>query len=87
MPEFPCKALNACHLAMGELRRGDAGATHKYLASAKTLDPKCMLIPQAEAEMAQSTAKKDPLLGGNSVFKTLLSEKTLLTEKTVDSSP
>jgi len=45
------KALNACHLAIGELRREDPDAARKYLASAKTLDPKCFLVPHVEDEI------------------------------------
>ncbi len=49
------KALNACHVAIGELQRGDPAAARKYLASAKTLDPNCLLIPDVEAQMATKT--------------------------------
>ncbi|HSK87770.1 MAG TPA: hypothetical protein VK880_05405, partial [Anaerolineales bacterium] len=47
------KALNACHIAMGELRRGDKDAARKYLASAKTLDARCFLVPDVEVQMAR----------------------------------
>jgi Tfp pilus assembly protein PilF len=50
-PDKHGKALNACHLAIGELRRGNIGAAQKYLAAAKTLDPKCMLVPRVETEL------------------------------------
>lgn len=60
-PDRQGKALDACHLAMSELRRGDPGAAQKYFASAKALDPNCMLIAQVEAEMAKCDAKKDLL--------------------------
>ncbi|MBN2119133.1 MAG: site-2 protease family protein [Anaerolineales bacterium] len=49
------KAANACHVAIGELRRGDPDAARKYLASAKALDPKCLLIPDVEAQMETKT--------------------------------
>lgn len=49
------KALNACHIAIGEYRRGDHQAAHKYLASAKTLDPNCFLIPDVEAKISRMT--------------------------------
>ena len=45
------KALNACHIAIGELRRGDRSAARKYLATAKTLDPLCFLVPDVEAQL------------------------------------
>jgi tetratricopeptide (TPR) repeat protein len=45
------KALNACHIAVGELRRGDPGAASKYLVTAKTLDPDCFLVPYVESQM------------------------------------
>jgi tetratricopeptide (TPR) repeat protein len=47
------KALNACHIAIGEYRRGNLTEARKYLSTAKTLDPRSMLIPQAEEEMAK----------------------------------
>jgi len=47
------KALNACHLALGEYRRGDANTADKYLSTAKTLDPECFLIPQVEAQVTK----------------------------------
>lgn len=46
------KALNACHLAIAEHRRGNHDAARKYLASARLLDPKCYLIPRAEIQLA-----------------------------------
>ncbi|HSB00822.1 MAG TPA: site-2 protease family protein [Anaerolineales bacterium] len=49
------KALNACHVAVGELRRGDLDAAHKYLASAKMLDPTCFLITEVEAQIMGKT--------------------------------
>jgi tetratricopeptide (TPR) repeat protein len=45
------KALNACHIAIGEIRRGNPGAARKYLSTAKALDPKSFLIPYAESQM------------------------------------
>ena len=49
------KALNACHIAIGELRRGDFSAACAYLAIAKTLDPRCFLLPEVEAQLKSST--------------------------------
>jgi tetratricopeptide (TPR) repeat protein len=46
------KALNACHVAIGELRRGDPDGARKYLATARTLDPRCFLLPTVEAEVS-----------------------------------
>ncbi|HSL45630.1 MAG TPA: site-2 protease family protein [Anaerolineales bacterium] len=46
------KALNAGHIAIGELRRGDLNAARKYLATARTLDPKCFLLQDVEAQLA-----------------------------------
>jgi tetratricopeptide (TPR) repeat protein len=43
------KALNACHIAVGEFRRGNPGVARKFLATAKTLDPKCFLVPYVES--------------------------------------
>jgi tetratricopeptide (TPR) repeat protein len=43
------KALNACHIAVGEIRRGNPGAGREFLATAKTLDPKCFLVPYVES--------------------------------------
>ncbi|HEY5729958.1 MAG TPA: site-2 protease family protein [Anaerolineales bacterium] len=48
------KALNACHIALGEFRRGDAVTAHKYFATAQTLDPACVLLPRVKAELAGS---------------------------------
>lgn len=45
------KAINACHLAIGEHRRGNHAAARKYLDSARLLDPKCYLIPRAEVQL------------------------------------
>jgi tetratricopeptide (TPR) repeat protein len=45
------KALNACHIAVGELRRGNPSAARKFLATAKTLDPTCFLVPYVESLM------------------------------------
>ncbi len=49
------KAINACHVAMAELRCGNLDEARKYLVSAKTLDPDCFLIPEAEAQVACKT--------------------------------
>jgi hypothetical protein len=45
------KAANACHIAIGEWRRGSPSAARKYLATARTLDPKSFLIPYVESQM------------------------------------
>jgi tetratricopeptide (TPR) repeat protein len=45
------KALNACHIAVGEFRRGNPGVARKFLATAKTLDPNCFLVPYVESLM------------------------------------
>jgi hypothetical protein len=45
------KAANACHIAIGEWRRGNPGAARKYLATAITLDPKSFLVPFVESQM------------------------------------
>jgi tetratricopeptide (TPR) repeat protein len=47
------KALNACHIAIGELRRGDPDAACRYLATAKALDSSCFLVPNVESQMAR----------------------------------
>jgi tetratricopeptide (TPR) repeat protein len=48
------KALNACHIALGEFRRGNPEAACRYLDSARILDPSCFLIPKVETEMSES---------------------------------
>lgn len=53
-PEKQGKALNACHIASGELRRGDHEEASKYLATAKVLDPDCFLIAEVEAQMVRT---------------------------------
>lgn len=53
-PDKQGKALNACHIALGELQRGDANAAHQYLATAKALDPHCFLTRDVEARLAHS---------------------------------
>ena len=50
-PDKQGKALNACHLAIGEFKRGNLDQARKYLESAKTLDAKCFLIPIVEADL------------------------------------
>jgi tetratricopeptide (TPR) repeat protein len=50
------KALNACHIAVGEFRRGNPGAARKFLATAKTLDPNCFLVPYVESLMMNEDA-------------------------------
>jgi tetratricopeptide (TPR) repeat protein len=57
------KALNACHIAVGELRRGNPGAARKFLATAKTLDPKCFLVPYVESLLMT----KDVVLGSENL--------------------
>lgn len=52
-PDKQGKALNACHIAIGEHRRGNQIEASKYLSTAKALDPRSMLIPYAEAEIAK----------------------------------
>ena len=49
------KAINACHVALAELRCGNLDEARKYLVSAKTLDPDCFLIPETETQMASKT--------------------------------
>jgi tetratricopeptide (TPR) repeat protein len=48
------KALNACHAAVGEFRRGNAAEARKFLSAARTLDPKCILLARVEAEVGAS---------------------------------
>lgn len=48
------KALNACHVALGEMRRGSPGEARKYLATARTLDPRCFLLPDVESQLTVS---------------------------------
>lgn len=51
-PDKQGKALNACHIALGDYRRGEAAEAHKYLVTAQTLDPGCMLLPRVKAELS-----------------------------------
>lgn len=51
-PDKQGKALNACHIALGEFRRGETIEAHKYLVTAQTLDPGCMLLPRVKAELS-----------------------------------
>jgi tetratricopeptide (TPR) repeat protein len=46
------KALNACHIALGEFRRGETAEAHKYLVTAQTLDPNCVLLPRVKTELS-----------------------------------
>jgi tetratricopeptide (TPR) repeat protein len=56
------KALNACHIALGEMRRGDLNAARAHLAIARTLDRKCFLLPEVEAQLkATSPVPVDPV--------------------------
>lgn len=45
------KALNACHIAIGEMRRGNLDAARAHLAIARTLDRQCFLLPEVETEL------------------------------------
>ncbi len=58
-PDKQAKALNACHIAIGELRRGNLEGARKYLVSAKTLDASCFLIPYVEVQMTESRTMDD----------------------------
>ena len=49
------KALNACHIAIGELRRGDLDAARAHFAIALTLDPHCFLLQEVELQLKTST--------------------------------
>jgi tetratricopeptide (TPR) repeat protein len=53
-PDKQGKALNACHIALGEFRRGQAAEAHKYLVTAQTLDPDCVLLPRVKTELSGS---------------------------------
>jgi tetratricopeptide (TPR) repeat protein len=44
--ELDLKALNACHLAAAEEKRGDSQAADKYWQTARKLDPTCVLLPE-----------------------------------------
>jgi len=46
------KAIDACYIALGELRRGNRAEAGKYLDAARTLDPECPVIARIEQEMA-----------------------------------
>jgi predicted negative regulator of RcsB-dependent stress response len=54
------KAVNACHIASGEIRRGNLDMARNYLASAKTLDPHCFLIGEVEAQITAKTMDDRP---------------------------
>jgi tetratricopeptide (TPR) repeat protein len=41
------KALNACHIAMAERKRGDTEASRRYFETARVLDPDCVLLEEA----------------------------------------
>jgi tetratricopeptide (TPR) repeat protein len=45
------KALNACHIAIGESRLGHRRVAEEYLQAARALDPHCFLLNQAEKEV------------------------------------
>jgi hypothetical protein len=46
------KALNACYLVIGYARKGDLNEAKRYRDIAETLDRDCMLLPRADAELA-----------------------------------
>jgi tetratricopeptide (TPR) repeat protein len=46
------KALDACFIALGELRRGSRAKAEKYLEAARRLEPKCPLLERTQAELA-----------------------------------
>jgi tetratricopeptide (TPR) repeat protein len=48
------KALNACHVALGEIRRGNPVDAQKYLVTARALDPRCFLLADVEAQVTAS---------------------------------
>ncbi len=76
------KAINACHIAIGEYRRGNLDAACKFLTSAKTLDPKCFLIPQVEAQMTIGTTGDRPMDNLGSIVRTFREKhrpRTLIT--------
>lgn len=54
------KALNACHIAFGEMRRGDLNAARAHLAIARTLDRQCFLLPEVEAQL-RAASPVDPM--------------------------
>jgi hypothetical protein len=45
------KALNACHIALGEISLGRLSKAQKSLNRAKRWDPGCPLIPRVEAAL------------------------------------
>ena len=52
------KALNACHIAIGEMRRGELAASRKYLATAKLLDAHCFLLGDVETQLSNLESHK-----------------------------
>jgi tetratricopeptide (TPR) repeat protein len=61
-PDRQGKALNACHLAIAEFRRGHLEQAHKYMATARTLDPRCILLHEVERELdTPLTSRELPL--------------------------
>jgi hypothetical protein len=44
--------LNACYLVIGYARKGDLNEAKRYRDIAETLDRDCMLLPRADAELA-----------------------------------
>ncbi len=56
-PDKRGKALDACFIARGAYRRGDRAEAEKYLASARMLDPKCILIDKVSSEISTSAGQ------------------------------
>jgi hypothetical protein len=50
------RALCACYLAHGHALRGDGAAAGRFLAAARRLDPRCLLLPQHERRVAELMA-------------------------------
>lgn len=46
------KALDACFVAIGEARRGNAAEARRYLDAARQLDPDCLLLAMTERKIA-----------------------------------
>lgn len=49
------KASNACMIAMAEARRGNCVVARNYLEDARKLEPKCYLLPRAEAVLREAS--------------------------------
>ncbi|MBU6402301.1 MAG: tetratricopeptide repeat protein [Verrucomicrobia bacterium] len=50
--DAPGKAYSACHLAIAELRRGNAAAARQSFELARSLSPKCFLLDRVQQELA-----------------------------------